>query len=82
MNKALIVSVTAAFTLGVVGCSTQYENTPTSTTAPGIRVLDKFNGPDGVITVFCRGDDKWVDKDGHRSGNILLFEDHVDCKGK
>lgn len=82
MNKALIGSLTAVAALTLVGCSDQYSNAPAGSTGPAITVLDRFDGPDGEITVFCRKGDKWVDKDGHRSGNILLFEKHDDCKGK
>lgn len=49
---------------------------------PAYSILDRFDGPDGYITLFCRNGDLFVDKNGVQSGSVQFFYKHEKCAGR
>lgn len=75
MKKITLAVITA---IVVTGCGVQQEGA----TIPqsDYKVIDRFKGPDGEITLFCRKENLYLDKDGVQSGSISVFFGHEWCK--
>lgn len=77
-----IIVMTVLMVASLASCSTAREGDNVGyapTNNPSYKILDKFEGPDGIVTLFCRNGDLFVDKDGIQAGNIEFHYKHEKC---
>lgn len=78
VTGALVATFLTACAVGTEGANVGY----TQTNNPSYQILDRFRGPDGEITLFCRNGDLFVDKNGVQSGSVQYFHEHEKCVDK
>lgn len=80
MKIIAVVLVAAVMLTGCGAVASEGSNVGyTQSNNPAYNIIDKFTGPDGEITLFCRNGDLFIDKDGYRSGNIEFHFKHEKC---
>src|SRR5688500_2231170 len=84
MKTIRIIAVAMLSASMLVACSSDF-SIPADASQPNLpaySVLDRFDGPDGYITLFCRNGDLFVDKNGVQSGSVQFFYKHEKCAGR
>lgn len=83
--KMIRTASIAVFAASVLAACSANIPIPADASQPNMQaysVLDRFDGPDGKITLFCRNGDLFVDKNGDRAGSIQFFFKHEMCQGR